>query len=159
MTCPVTISQDPETRTDSGLFLRLASDLLQDGVSVRFRATGTSMHPTIRDGDIVVVAPVHAHAIGRGDVLLCRLQRGPTAHRVVAVSGEADRASMLRLQGDNMQSHDGLVAPHQVLGRVIVVGDGTLNRRVGRHVLRHRLRRTVGRLSAASKRFLHVALP
>ena len=74
------------SRTDSDLFVGLTRELLQRGCHVRFRATGTSMHPTIRDGEVVTVAPASEDAFAVGDVLLCRFGRRPTAHRVVAVS-------------------------------------------------------------------------
>ena len=43
------------------------------------------MHPTIRDGEVVTVAPRSVDHVAPGDVILYRCDRGPTAHRVVAV--------------------------------------------------------------------------
>ena len=57
---------------DSDLFVGLTRELLQRGCHVRFRATGTSMHPAIRDGEVVTVAPASGDAFAVGDVLLCR---------------------------------------------------------------------------------------
>ena len=64
------------------------------------------MHPTIRDGEVVTVAPRPGIAFAVGDVLLCRFGRRPTAHRVVAVQPSADGRPVLYLQGDNLCSPD-----------------------------------------------------
>ena len=55
---------------DSDLFVGLMRELLERGCNVRFRAAGTSMHPAIRDGEVVTVAPAFGDAFAVGDVLL-----------------------------------------------------------------------------------------
>ena len=114
------------SRTDSDLFVGLTRELLQRGCNVRFRATGTSMHPTIRDGEVVTVAPSSGDAFAVGDVLLCRFGRRPTAHRVVAVQPSPHGRPVLHLHGDNLCSRDGPVRAEDVIGRVLTVSrDGS----------------------------------
>ena len=109
------------SRADSDLFVGLTRELLQRGCHVRFRATGTSMHPTIRDGEVVTVAPSSGDAFAVGDVLLCRVGRRPTAHRVVAVQPSDHGRPVLHLHGDNLCSPDRPVRAEDVIGRVLTV--------------------------------------
>jgi signal peptidase I len=102
------------------VFLNLSTELLQAGYSVRFRPPGHSMHPTIRDGETVLVEPVDALSIRRGDILLYRTERGVTAHRVVAIK-KREKARVFILRGDASVSCDEPVDAKQVLGRVVQV--------------------------------------
>lgn len=143
----------------SSLFPDLMAELLNRGTSVRFRTSGGSMYPSIRDGELITVAPVRADDVKREDILLYRTQKGVIAHRVVEVSlsptdaGQVARGSrrdarVFTLQGDASSSCDQLVAARQILGRVIGV------ERYGRTValtsrgakLRHRVRSWASRL-------------
>jgi hypothetical protein len=133
-----TASNHGASRADSDLFVGLTQELLQRGCNVRFRANGTSMHPTIRDGEVVTVVPASGDGFAVGDVLLCRLGRRPTAHRVVAVQPSDDGRPVLHLLGDNLRLPDRPVRAEDVIGRVLSVSrngsDQPLNgpdRRVG----------------------------
>jgi len=106
---------------DSDLFVDMTRELLQRGCNVRFRATGTSMHPTIRDGEVVTVAPSSDDEFAVGDVLLCRVGRRPTAHRVVAVQSSVHGQKLFHLHGDNLYSPDRPVRAEDVIGRVLTV--------------------------------------
>jgi hypothetical protein len=98
-------------------FTRIVSETLASGVSVRFRADGDSMHPTIRTGDVITVAPVGVDEIALGDVLLCRHGAHVLAHRLVDVTGRGvDRR--LHLRGDGKASCDTPVALPDLLGRL-----------------------------------------
>jgi len=87
------------------------ADLLARGHSVRFRATGHSMHPLIRCDDYLLVEPVSQ--IRRGDVVLTLAERGLTAHRVVDVS-----RGYVTTRGDNAPGDDDPVEATRVLGVV-----------------------------------------
>ena len=123
--------------SQSELFLDVASELLSQGRSVRFRAEGDSMYPTIRKGEAIVVEPVPAAGLRKGDVALYRTERGITAHRVVA-SGK----TRFKMRGDAMASPNEPVDIQQILGRVVAV------EREGRSIdltssgarIRHRIR-------------------
>jgi signal peptidase I len=106
------------------MFLNLIGELLQTGYGVRFGARGHSMHPTIRDGEALMVEPVAAGDVRRGDILLYSTRRGAIAHRVIRVraEGSAERAFVLR--GDASMSSvmdEEVVSARYVLGRVVSV--------------------------------------
>ena len=86
-------------------------DLLQRGHAVEFRVRGDSMHPTIREDDVVHVEPVSQ--VAAGDVVLVHAPRGLTAHRVVSIDGGA-----VITRGDNAPEDDDPVPVSRVLGRV-----------------------------------------
>jgi signal peptidase I len=103
------------------LFLDISTELLSRGYSIRFRPGGHSMHPTIRDGEVVTVSPVDARMVKRGDILFYRSEHGVIAHRVVRIREEKSAQRVFILRGDASHSCDEPVRAEQVLGRVISV--------------------------------------
>jgi len=107
----------------SKLLLDLTTELLSQGTTVRFRPTGRSMYPSIREGELITVEPVVASDVTLGDIVLYRSERGLIAHRVVGTS--PTQSSVLSphyfLRGDSSLSCDETVTPEQILGRVIRV--------------------------------------
>lgn len=87
------------------------ADLLARGHSVRFHATGHSMHPIIRHGDYLLVEPVRE--IRTGDVVLTLADRGLTAHRVCSLE-----RGMVVTRGDNAPANDDPVETARVIGVV-----------------------------------------
>jgi signal peptidase I len=110
-------------------FVDVVSDLLRRGHSVRFRANGGSMHPTIREGEAITVAPARPAGIKRGDVILYRVGRGVIAHRVARVAHQPDGGLVFIPRGDASQGRDDPVKEAAILGRVVAVerGGRTLN--------------------------------
>lgn len=96
----------------------MSVELLSQGQLVRFRPSGNSMHPTIKDGEAITVAPVNASDIKRGDILLYVTGRGVTAHRVSKIN---NFSTSFILRGDATGSSDEAVEFDQILGRVISV--------------------------------------
>lgn len=90
--------------------------ILADGKIVRFEAGGDSMYPLIRSGDRLLVEPVAPRALRRGDVVLARLDRGLTAHRIVRIDGDT-----ITTRGDNCGVDDPPFTRAQLLGRVRAV--------------------------------------
>ena len=107
----------------SNLLLHLTTELLSQGTTVRFRPSGRSMYPSIREGELVTVEPVVASDVTLGDIVLYRSERGVIAHRVVGTS--PTQSSVLSpqyfLKGDASLSCDQPIEAHQILGRVIRV--------------------------------------
>ena len=150
-------SNHDASRADSDLFVGLTRELLQRGCRVRFRASGTSMHPAIRDGEVVTVAPSSDDGFTVGDVLLCRVGRRPTAHRVVAVQLSLQGPPLLYLHGDNLCSRDRPVRAGDVIGRVL-----TVSRNGSDHPLHGprrlmRLQRIARRLSLGLRHLVRIA--
>jgi signal peptidase I len=105
----------------SGIFGTVIEDALAKGTTVRFRAEGISMYPTIRHGEAITVAHVASPDVVRGDVLLCRHGTRVLAHRVVGVT-TCGSERFFELRGDAKASCDASVAASAVVGRVIGVG-------------------------------------
>ncbi len=99
-------------------FLALCEAVLTDGNSVRFRARGHSMHPQIRDGDEVQIAPLPEDDVRVGDILLYRSQlETVVVHRVIGVR-TVEGQVYFRLKGD-LALHVENVPSAAVLGKVI----------------------------------------
>ncbi len=108
----------------SNLLLDLTAELLSRGTIVHFRASGRSMYPAIREGELITVEPVVASDVTLGDIVLYRSERGLIAHRVVGSS--PTQSSVLSphhflLRGDASLSCDEPVEAHRILGRVVRV--------------------------------------
>jgi len=112
------------------VFSEVVLDVLRRGYSARFRATGRSMLPAIRDGETITVEAVDASAVRAGDVVLYRSSRGLIAHRVIRIetgyseSQGGSKAGGCRfiLRGDASLTPEPPVKPESVVGRVVAVG-------------------------------------
>lgn len=80
---------------DNSTYFALVCDQLAAGQRVRLELKGTSMQPTLIDGDVLTLEPLHEPP-AVGDVVLFRYRGHHLLHRVVAVEG--DRYTM---RGDN----------------------------------------------------------
>ena len=103
----------------SNLLLDLTTELLSQGATVRFRPSGRSMYPSIREGELITVEPVAASDVKLADIVLYRSERGLIAHRVVEIAARDSR--VFRLRGDASLSCDQPVEAERVLGRVVGV--------------------------------------
>jgi hypothetical protein len=137
------------------LFSAIVDDLLDAGLSVRFRASGNSMSPTIRDGEYLVVAPLASARADIGDIVYCQMRRGPIAHRVCDIDAPPGAPRRFRLYGDASLDGDLPVAAHQLRGRVLgVERDGAL---VSLKIAGGVLGRTVFMLTLRLRRSIRVA--
>lgn len=103
------------------LFSAAVDSLIDAGLSVRFRAGGRSMSPTIRDGEYLIVAPVYAAQVAIGDIVFCQMRRGPIAHRVCAIEARPDDGPRFMLYGDASLDGDLPVTAQQLRGQVVGV--------------------------------------
>ena len=108
-------------QSQSNGFVELTAELLERGACVRFQATGHSMYPAIKDGEIIKVEPVEPSHIKKGDIVLYRMKKGVIAHRVVHIETRNGGPPFFVLRGDTLETCDGIVEPRQVIGRVISV--------------------------------------
>jgi hypothetical protein len=106
------------------LFSAAVDSLIDAGLSVRFRAGGASMSPTIRDGEYLIVAPVDAARVSIGDIVFCQMRRGPIAHRVCAIDARPHNERHFVLYGDASLDGDLPVAAQQLRGQVVGVERG-----------------------------------
>ncbi len=77
--------EESEIRSLQHLFIDVSTELLRQGKNVRFQAPGRSMHPAIKEGETITVAPIAPFDIKRGDILLYLVRRKVIAHRVVSI--------------------------------------------------------------------------
>ena len=107
--------QDGLLHLSAESLLDLLKAVIEKGAPFRFRATGTSMSPFIKDGDVVTVSPCPGRDVQLGDVVAI----GPPpngrliVHRVVGRKGDH-----LFIQGDNRAEGDGLIPRVNIYGRV-----------------------------------------
>ncbi len=96
-------------------------ELLRSGMSVQISPQGTSMYPMIRQGrDQVIIEPVNAEEVRRGDVLLYRRDHSILVlHRLHHHSREG-----LYMVGDNQTLIEGPVRPDQIRGRMAALVRG-----------------------------------
>ena len=107
--------------TSSDALVDVADALLAQGRRVRFRAQGGSMHPTIRDGDALMLAPIQPIELRIRDIVLACQSGRPVAHRVVRLTKRNDRPVRVVLRGDALLSCDLPMVPDAIVGRVIAV--------------------------------------
>lgn len=105
----------------------LFEELLRRGHSATLRARGGSMWPSLRDGDVVTVAP--ARSVRRGEIVAVRCGDALVLHRAVSV--EPGGAQVV-LRGDSLPAADGKFALDEILGRVVSVRRGARTLAPGR---------------------------
>ncbi len=111
---------------DSKEFGIISSELLRAGNTIRFTAKGTSMHPLIRDGDIVLIIPLKDEQIRKGDVVLFTIGDGRVLlHRVVEIR-RSRRDEECLIQGDHSIHSDGYIPTSKILGSMVAVQRGGL---------------------------------
>jgi signal peptidase I len=115
----------------------MIEEILKQGHSIRFRAPGDSMYPTIRNGDVITVTPLGASSVTNGDIILYQHRSGVAAHRVMriikrseensrsALKDPQDRSSSetlhFFLRGDAALVFDDPVSADHILGKVTLV--------------------------------------
>lgn len=98
----------------------LGSELLRSTGSLRLRATGWSMLPTVWPGDSLVIEQTDGDEISEGDIVLFRTERGFVAHRVVA-KRNVDGNSRIVTRGDSACRADSPISDRDVLGKIAFI--------------------------------------
>lgn len=100
----------------SGAALPLFKEALEKAGRARMRARGSSMRPSISDGDFLVIRRCAAGELLIGDIAACEREGSLVIHRLVGGTG-----SGLVLKGDALGRPDAPVPPGNLLGRVEVI--------------------------------------
>ncbi|MGA9545370.1 MAG: hypothetical protein WBQ85_17480 [Candidatus Sulfotelmatobacter sp.] len=95
----------------------LAGEVLRSFGSLRFRATGWSMLPSVWPGDTLVIERITPDQVRVGDVVLVGRDGRLCAHRVVSVA-EGCQSPHWITQGDANSAPDLPVSEGEFLGRV-----------------------------------------
>lgn len=102
-------------------FAELCSDFLTMGKSVRFTAHGSSMHPLVRNGDILLVEPSWNNSLRVGAIVLCRVSSGRVVvHRVIHKRRNQHEFVYL-IQGDNIKESDGWFSSKDIIGKIVSI--------------------------------------
>ncbi len=97
----------------------LAAEVLRTSGRLRFRATGTSMLPSVLPGDVLTIEPVAISEASLGDLLLYHRDGRFWVHRLVRKAPD-----LLCTRGDALEAQDPPVSPDEILGRVVCVSRG-----------------------------------
>jgi signal peptidase I len=97
-------------------FDTMAQEVLNQGLNLRFKASGSSMYPFIQAGDILLVEPERPAGLRIGDIIFYRCPPGSyIVHRLVKKKG----AETLITKGDNVSYYDAPFSVEQLMGRII----------------------------------------
>jgi len=107
--------KDAEISLSGTAVIALLSAVHEKGADFRFRASGASMSPTIRNGDIITLSPPKRFKPASGDILAFRHpETGKLIiHRAITVSSDTFLA-----KGDNSLDPDGHIPLSNILGVV-----------------------------------------
>ena len=99
-------------------FFALAKQLLHEGKKIEIPVKGSSMHPFLFNGEMVVVAPVSVEcSLRKYDIILAETSTGQVMmHRIREISPAG-----ILMKGDGNLSQTELVRPADVMGRVVSV--------------------------------------
>ncbi len=100
------------------LLAPLLRDLASDGTVAEMTIHGTSMHPTLLDGDRIQLAPATAAETRIGDIVMRTGGAGPIIHRLVGW-WPARNGWRLLTKGDNARRLDVPLSPDDLVGRVV----------------------------------------
>lgn len=89
---------------------------LQNGETVSFRPTGSSMKGKIESGQRCTVEPIEDHGtLKKGDIVLCKVKGNQYLHLIKAIQGE-------RFQiGNNRGFINGWISANSIFGRCVAV--------------------------------------
>jgi signal peptidase I len=98
----------------------LAAEALRSWGTLKLRATGISMIPTLWPGDLLTVYSVRPEMTQPGDIVLYMRQGRFFVHRVVKRNHGLDEA-LLVTRGDCMPENDPSVGRRELLGKITEV--------------------------------------
>lgn len=95
----------------------LRKEAIKSGHSVQTIASGTSMFPFLRKGDILTIDPAPMETIKRGDIVVFENEEKWIAHRVIKIRF-IDGAIQLTTRGDARISSDPTVNETNYIGLI-----------------------------------------
>jgi Peptidase S24-like len=98
--------------------LGLARETLRDHGTIRLKAWGTSMIPSVWPGDLLTIQSAAHDEVVPGDIVLVMRDNRFFVHRLVATRRDGDCFSWIT-RGDAMPQNDPPSARSELLGRVV----------------------------------------
>jgi len=103
----------------------IASQLKEEHVSAigleEFRYQGKSMHPFLKDGDLMVVKHVKVSALCSGDLIIYQYANKSIAHRFLYCKPAIDGSLDLIAKGDNSCERDRSFKSDLLLGKIVQI--------------------------------------
>jgi signal peptidase len=95
----------------------LRKEIISQGRSVQIVASGYSMYPFLRKGDLLTVEPVPMETIKLGDIVVFESEEKWIAHRVIRIRNGAGGLEFL-LRGDTCTAFDPVVNVRNYIGYI-----------------------------------------
>lgn len=98
------------------LSLKLVGDFVKTHPHKTFhtRVKGTTMHPTLAEGEWLTLAPASATRLTEGDIVLAQTEEGLRIYRIIMRRGD-----FFLLKGDALKNPAPPVELRQILGKVV----------------------------------------
>lgn len=111
----ISIKSEKELNLTGESFIKIMKAVLQKECSFRFRAKGCSMHPFIKDGDMVTITLLKNKNPRCGDIVafVCSQSQKLNIHRIVDIW-----KGRFHIKGDNACKTDGLIPSENIIGFV-----------------------------------------
>jgi signal peptidase I len=95
--------------------------LLAEGKTIRVKAEGYSMFPSIRPGSVLYIEPLENNSVpGPGEIIAWKKESGFVVHRLVSIF-EEDNHKYFVTRGDSSLAEDDPMPMEQIAGRVVKV--------------------------------------
>ena len=95
--------------------------LLDEGITLRVRALGFSMYPTVKPGSIILLEPYPPmQQPEKGEIIAWKRDSGFVVHRLTGIT-EKENEKFFITRGDSSESEDLPVSEKQLAGRVIAI--------------------------------------
>jgi signal peptidase I len=107
------------------LLREMAAEVVRKFGRLRLRVTGTSMIPSVRPGDLLVIQRADLHEVSPGEIVLFVRSGRLFAHRAVSKFEKRPVGFRLVTRGDRLLRDDSPVSPAEFLGRVCAIERGT----------------------------------
>jgi signal peptidase I len=96
----------------------LRKQLIENNHAVKIVASGYSMFPFMRNGDVQTISPVPLEEIKVGDVAVFERENDWISHRVIAIR-KTNNETTLILRGDTCIQFDPLVTKENYIGKTV----------------------------------------
>ncbi|RMF93794.1 MAG: signal peptidase I [Candidatus Schekmanbacteria bacterium] len=116
-------SKNNETgNSESKLFKELSEEILKRNHILRFEARGGSMHPFIKDRDIIKIKKIDPKKLKKGDIIFFSSNDNKMiAHRIIKIKGSENKPLTFLTKGDACTNYDMEVPESKVLGKIISI--------------------------------------
>jgi signal peptidase I len=95
--------------------------LLAEGKTIRVRADGTSMHPSVKSGSVIFIKPIEkGDRLLPGEIIAWKRDTGIVVHRLIRTYRQKGQEFFVT-RGDSSLEEDEPVLSEQIAGRVVRV--------------------------------------